>query len=310
VSGAWTTVGKAETYPDRPVRIIIPYGPGGIADVMLRMVAQKMQQKLGQPFVIDNRPGAAGVVGVTAAVKSTPDGYTLAMVGGGLTTAKALFKSLPYDLERDLVPISSTSYSSLVVATKAGSPYKTVSDLIAAAKANPGKLNLGSINPGSTQHLSGELFKTLAEISVTSIPYKTSPEALTALLRGDIDVLFEYQAPLEGALADKSITAVATTGPKRAPSLPDVPTVMESGLSTYEATSWNGLAAPVGTPPEIVALLNAAVADALAKPDVQDASVRFGMEARGCTVEELRARIRSDVAKWTKVIETAGIEKR
>ena len=154
----------AETYPVRPVRIIVPYGAGGIADLMLRLVAHKLSDKFGQQFVVDNRPGAAGIVGINAVVTSEPDGYTLAMIGGGLTTAKSLFKSLPYDLERDLVPISSTAFYGLVVATTAGSPYRTVGDVLAAAKANPGKLNFGTISAGSNQHLSGELFRSMAGI--------------------------------------------------------------------------------------------------------------------------------------------------
>ncbi len=301
---------RAQAYPSRQVRVIVPYGPGGIADVVMRLTAQKLSMKFGQQFYIDNRPGAAGVVGVMAAVNSAPDGYTLTMVGGGLTTAKALFKSLPYDLERDLVPLSTTSHYGLVLATKAGSRLKTVADVIAAAKASPGKLNFGSINPGSTQHLSAELFKSLTGINAVNVLYKTTPDLLTATLRGDIDVLFEYQAPLQGSLDDRQTVAIATTGAERAKSLPDVPTVAEGGVPGYEATSWNGLAAPAATPPDIVAVLNAAIIEAVAQPDVQQTSTRLGMESRGCSVEEMRARIKRDVAKWAQVIEAAGIEKR
>ena len=310
LAGLASAPAGAQTYPDRAVRIIVPYGPGGVADVMLRMVAQKLSVKLGQQFIIDNRPGAAGIIGISAVVSSAPDGYTLAMIGGGLTAAKSLFKSLPYDLERDLIPISTTAAYGIVIATKAGSPYKSVGDVVAAAKANPGKLNFGTINPGSNQHLSGELFKSMAGIDVATIPYKTTPALVTALLRGDIDVLFEYQAALQGALSDNQIMAIATTGPKRSSSLPNVPTVMEGGLPDYEVTSWNGLAAPAATPPDIVALLNRSVNEALALPDVQEATTKFGMEARGSTVDELRERIKRDVAKWAKVIAAAGIERR
>jgi tripartite-type tricarboxylate transporter receptor subunit TctC len=300
----------AASYPNRPVRIIVPYGAGGIADVTMRMVAEKLSEKLGQQFFIDNRPGAAGIIGIKAAVSAPPDGYTLAMIGGGLTAAKSLFKSLPYDLERDLVPISTTASYGIVVATKAGSPLKSVTDVIAAAKADPGKLNFGSINPGSNQHLAGELFKSLAGISVTSIPFKTTPELLTATLRGEIDVMFEYQTGLQGALTNKQITAIATTGRARSPSLPDVPTVAESGLAGYEVTSWNALAAPAGTAAEIVATLNRAINDALGLPDVKAAATRFGMDARGSSVEDLRERIRQEIAKWAKVVEAAGIERK
>jgi tripartite-type tricarboxylate transporter receptor subunit TctC len=300
---------RAASYPTHPVRIIVPYGAGGIADVTMRLVADKLSKKLGQQFLIDNRPGAAGIIGIKAAVSAAPDGYTLAMIGGGLTAAKSLFKSLPYDLERDLVPISTTAAYGIVVATKAGSPFKSVKDVIAAAKANPGKLNFGSINPGSNQHLSGELFKSLAGISVTAIPFKTTPELVTATLRGDIDVLFEYQAPLQGALSEGQIVPIATTGRERSSSLPNVPTVAESGLPGYDVTSWNALAAPTGTPDEVVAILNRAVNEVLELPDVKASAARFGMEARGSTVDDLRARIKHEIAKWEKVIAAAGIER-
>ena len=310
VSGAAAPPAAAETYPVRPVRIIVPYGPGGIADVVLRMVAQKLSEKFGQQFVIENRPGAAGIVGIQAVVTSAPDGYTLAMIGGGLTSAKSLFKTLPYDLEKDLAPISSTAYYSLVVATKQGSPYKTVRDVAAAAKANPGKLNFGTISPGSTQHLSAELFKSMSGIVVTMIPYKTTPELVTAVIRGDIDVAFDYQPGFEGGLSDGKITAIATTGSVRSLSLPEVPTVQEGGLSGYDVTSWNGLAAPARTPPEILALLNQGVNEALMDPGIKAASAKFGLEARGSTREEMRVRVRDDVAKWAKVIAEAGIERK
>jgi tripartite-type tricarboxylate transporter receptor subunit TctC len=310
LAAAGGTPARAQAYPSRPVRIIVPYGAGGIADVTMRMVAQKLSEKLGQQFIIDNRPGAAGVVGINAVVTSAPDGYTLAMIGGGLTAAKSLFKSLPYDLERDLVPISTTASYGLVVATKAGSRLKSVGDIIAAAKAEPGKLNFGSINPGSNQHLSGELFKSMAGITVTAIPFKTTPQLVTAMIQGDVDVLFEYQAALQGALGDRQIVAVATTASERAAALPDVPTVAESGLPDYEVTSWNGLAAPAATPPEVVGFLNRAVIEALALPDIQASATKFGMTARGCSVEEFRARIAREVVKWAKVVAEAGIEKK
>jgi tripartite-type tricarboxylate transporter receptor subunit TctC len=301
---------EAQTYPTRPVRIIVPYGAGGIADVTMRMVAEKLSAKLGQQFVIDNRPGAAGIIGIKAVTSSPPDGYTLAMIGGGLTAAKALFKSLPYDIERDLIPISTTASYGIVIATGAKSPFKSVKDVIGAAKASPGKLNFGSINPGSNQHLSGELFKSAAGITATTVPFKTTPELLTGAIRGDIDLLFEYQAGLQGPLSDGQIVAIATTGRERSPSMPDVPTVAESGLPDYEITSWNALAAPAGTPMEIVNLLNQAVNEALANPDVKAGAAKFGMDARGSGVDELRERIKQEVAKWAKVVEAAGLEKR
>lgn len=311
VTGLATGASPARAeYPERPVRIIVPYGAGGIADLMLRHVAQKLSVSLGQQFIIDNRPGAAGITAISAVVTSAPDGYTLAMIGGGLTTAKSLFKSLPYDLERDLIPISSTAYYSLVIAAGAGSPYRTVADVITKAKAEPGKINFGTISPGSNQHLSGELFRTLAGIDVTMVPYKTTPAVVTALIRGEIDVAFDYQAGFEGALSDNKIIAIATTGTERSQSLPDALTVAESGLPKYEVTSWNGIAAPARTPAEIVALLNRHVNDALRMPDVKEATAKLGMEARGSSVEELREKIAKDIVKWGEVIEAAGIPKK
>lgn len=301
---------SAQSYPARPVRIIVPYGAGGIADVTMRMVAEKLSVRLGQQFIVDNRPGAAGIIGIKAVLSSPADGYTLAMIGAGLSAAKALFKSLPYDLETDLIPISTTASYGIVIATRAESPLKSVKDVIAAAKANPGKLNFGSINPGSNQHLSGELFKSLAGISAATIPFKTTPELLTAAIRGDVDIMFEYQAPMQGQLNDRKIVAIATTARERSPSLPGVPTVAESGLPGYEISSWNALAAPKGTPMDIVALLNRAVNEVLNLPDVKAATARFGMEARGSSVEDLRERIRLEVVKWAKAVEAAGLQKR
>jgi tripartite-type tricarboxylate transporter receptor subunit TctC len=301
---------QAETYPSKPVRVIVPYGPGGIADVTMRMVAQNMSQHFGQQFFIENRPGAGGVVGMQAGKDAAPDGYTLVMLGGGLTIAKALFKSLPYDIEKDFTPVSTTASYGLVITTKAGSAYKNIPDVIAAAKAKPGKLNFGTINAGSAQNLSAELFRTMSGIDVTIVPYKTTPELANAVLRGDVDVAFEYYVGFQSPITNDQMTVLATTGRERASNLPNAPTVIESGVPGYEVTSWNGLAVPAGTPAEIVAVLNTAVANALKSPEVQKFSTAAGMDARGMAPEDLRNRIKSDVAKWAQVIEKAGIEKR
>ena len=301
---------RAETYPSKPVRVIVPYGPGGIADVTMRMVAQNLSQHFGQQFFIENRPGAGGVVGLQGANEAAPDGYTLVMVGGGLTIAKALFKSLPYNIETDFTPISTTASYGLVIATKAGLPYKTVKDVIAAAKANPGKLNFGTINAGSAQNLSAELFRTLAGIDATIIPFKTTPDLASAVLRGDVDVAFEYYIGFQSPIVNDQMIVLATTGSERASNLPNAPTVIESGLPGYDVTSWNGLAAPAGTPADIVTLLNRAVENALKSPEIQKFSSAAGMDARGMAPDDLRNRIKSDVAKWTQVIEKVGIAKR
>jgi tripartite-type tricarboxylate transporter receptor subunit TctC len=300
----------ADTYPSRPVRIIVPYGPGGIADVTMRLVTQDLSKRFGQQFFIENRPGAGGVVGMQAAEEAAPDGYTLVMIGGGLTIAKALFKHLPYNIETDFTPISTTASYGLVIVTKANSPYKTIKGMIAAAKAHPGTLNFGTINAGSSQNLSAELFRTMAGLDVTIVPYKTTPDLANAVLRGDVDVAFEYFAGLQSLITSSEVTVLATTGPERASNLPDVPTVIEGGVPGYEVTSWNGLAVRAGTPADIVTTLNRAVGDALKTPEVQTFSSKAGMDARGMSSADLSARIKSDVAKWAQVIDKAGIKKR
>ena len=300
---------EMEHYPSRPVRIVVPYGPGGIADVTMRMVAKQLSEHFDQQFFIDNRPGAGGILGMKAAEEAPADGYTLVMIGGGLTIAKALFKSLPYDIETGFVPISTTASYGLLIATKAGSPLKTVRDIIAAAKANPGKLNFGTINAGSTQHLSAELFRIMAGINVTTIPYKTTPELALAVLRGDVDVAFDYYPGFQSPIAEGRMVAVATTARERAVNLPAVPTVIESGLPGYEVTSWNGLAAPAGTSEDIIFVLNREVGEALKSPEVQKYSTEAGMDARGMSSKDLTARIKADVEKWTQLIAKAGIQK-
>jgi tripartite-type tricarboxylate transporter receptor subunit TctC len=304
------TAAQAETYPSRPVRIIVPYGPGGIADVTMRLVAQDLSKRFGQQFFIENRPGAGGVVGMQAAREAPADGYTLVMVGGGLTIAKALFKSLPYNIETDFTPISTTASYGLVIAAKAGSPYKTVGDVIADAKAHPGTLNFGTINAGSAQNLSAELFRTIAGLDVTIVPYKTTPDLANAVLRGDVNVAFEYFVGFQPAILSGQMIVLATTARERANNLPDVPTVIESGLPGYEVTSWNGLAVRSGVPADIVTRLNRAVGEALKSPEVQKFSNEAGMDARGMSPDDLQKRIKGDVAKWSQVIEKAGIKKR
>jgi tripartite-type tricarboxylate transporter receptor subunit TctC len=301
---------RADTYPSKPVRIIVPYGPGGIADVTMRLVAQDLSKHFGQQFFIENRPGAGGVIGMQAAREAPADGYTLVMVGGGLTIAKALFKSLPYNIETDFVPISTTASYGLVITTKVGSPYKTIEDVIAHAKAHPGTLNFGTINAGSAQNLSAELFRTMAGLDVTIVPYKTTPDLTSAVLRGDVDVAFEYFVGFQSSITNGQMNVLASTAHQRASNLPDVPTVIESGLPGYEVLSWNGLAVKAGVSADIVAQLNQAVGEALKSPEVQKFSNDAGMDARGMSSDELRKRIKADVLKWSQVIAQAGIAKR
>ena len=302
---------KAEAdYPDRPVTLIVPYAPGGVADVGMRLLGEKLSARLRQQFVVENRPGAAGIVAAQAAAAASPDGYTLLMTGNNTAIAAALFKSLPYNVLTDFASVSTAAFFNILLVTRAGSPLRSVQDVIAAARANPGKLNIGTINPGSTQNLAAELFTSTAGIKAAIVPFRTSPDMAGAIVRGDIDVAFEFYAAVDGLLADGKLLAIASAGVTRAAYLPNVPTVIESGLKDYEVTSWNGLSAPAGTPSAIIATLNQAVEDVIPSPDIQSKAAKMGMTMRWSTPEEMTARLRADIVKWGAVIDKAGIAKR
>ena len=297
-------------YPNRPVQLIVPYGAGGIADVGMRILADKLTGRLKQQFVVENRPGAGGIVAAKAGASAAPDGYTVLMTGNNNAISAALFKSLPYNILTDFASTSTTSFFDLLIVTKAGSPLKSVQDIVKAARANPGKLNVATINPGSTQNLAAELFRSTADIKITIVPFRTSPDMATALLRGDVDIAFEFYAAIQGQIADGKVVALASTGPKRTAYLPAVPTVQESGVQDYEVASWNGISVPAATPKPVIQVLTRAINDVLPDPAVQEKAKKLGMEMRGSTPQEMTARLRNDIAKWTAVIEKAGIPKR
>ena len=297
-------------YPNRPVSLIVPYAAGGVADVAMRLIGDKLSARLGQQFVIENRPGAGGIVAAQAAAAAPADGYTLLMTGNNTAIAAALFKTLPYNVLTDFASISTAAFFDLLVVTRAGSPLHSIADVIAAARANPGKLNVGTINPGSTQNLAAELFISTADIKAAIVPFRTSPDMTGALLRGDIDVAFEFYAAVHGLLADNKLVALASAGAIRTAYLPQVPTVIESGLAAYEVTSWNGLSAPAATPARIIATLNQAVKDAIPSADIQTRAAEMGMAMRASTPAEMTARMKADMSKWSAVIEKAGIAKR
>jgi tripartite-type tricarboxylate transporter receptor subunit TctC len=300
----------ANDYPDRPVSLIVPYAAGGVADVGMRLLGEKLSSRLSQQFVIENRPGAAGIVAAQAATTAPADGYTLLMTGNNTAIAAALFKSLPYDVLTDFASVSTVAFFDLLIVTRAGSPLHSVGDVIAAARANPGKLNIGTINPGSTQNLAAELFTSTAAIKATIVPFRASPDMASAALRGDIDVAFELYAAVEGLLADKKLVALASAGTARAAYLPEVPTVSESGLKDYEVTSWNGISVPAATPANVIATLNEAIKDVIPVPDIQKRAAAMGMAMRWSTPNDMTARMKADIAKWATVIANAGIAKR
>ena len=297
----------AQSYPSKPVRIFVPYGAGGVGDLTMRILAQKLSENAGQQFVIENRPGAGGSLSAKGALSAEPDGYSLAVTGNGQAISMTLFKARTYDVLTDFTQVSVTATFEILLAVKNDSPFKSLKDVLEFASKNPGKLNLGAINPGSTQNLSAHLFKQTTGADVTIIPFKTTPELVTAILRGDVHMGFDFYAGFQGAISDKQVRILATSGEHRNPLLKDVPTAIESGLPDYVVTSWNGLAARAGLPDPILRKLNKLIVTALEDPALQDKATRLGMDARGSTPEEMRDRMARDIVRWRSVIEKANI---
>jgi putative tricarboxylic transport membrane protein len=300
---------QAADYPNRPVQLIIAYGPGTVGDVSMRILAEKLTNALGKPFVVENRPGAAGVIAAKAAVMAAADGYTLLLTGNSYAIGTAWFKSVPYDVLKDFAPISMVASFDFFVAVKKGSNFKSMQDVLAYAKANPGKLNIATLSPGTTQNLAVELLKVAAGVNVTAVPFRSSPEAVNALLRGDVAIDMDSYAALRPFIDSGQIEVIASTGRKRAAFLPNVPTVIESGLPNFDVSSWNGIAAPAGVPAPIIAKLSKAVNDSLQTPEAQATGQKLGMEMRGSTPGELQDRLKSDIVKWSDLIEKAHIPK-
>jgi tripartite-type tricarboxylate transporter receptor subunit TctC len=304
-----TASAQAQTYPNRPVRVILPFAAGGMADITTRLVADKLGDKLGQRIIVDNQPGAGGISAARSVLASPADGYTLALVTNGTAISVPLFKTLPFDPLRDFAPISALGNFDLAMTVNAASPYRTLADLLKEAKASPGKLNVGTISVGSTQNLGAELLRSQTGDSFTIITYRTAPEAVIALLRNDIQLLVEYYATVKSGLEDGKLRVLATSGDKRSPMLPHVPTVAEAGVPGYVVTSWNALFAPAGTPPDIIAKLNRTVREVVALPDIKRRLLELGIEAQAGPPEEIAGRLKAEIAKWTKVIDDAKIPK-
>jgi putative tricarboxylic transport membrane protein len=296
-------------YPQKPVRVFVPYGPGGVGDLTMRLLADKLGQELKQQFVVENRPGAGGIVNMSEVMRARPDGYTLGEMGNGQAISMSLFQKLPYNVLTDFASISVAASFEMLLAVPDKSPYRSLKELVDAAQKDPGKINLGAINPGSTQNLSAHLFQQVTGAQYTVIPYRTTPDLVTALLRGDVDLGFDYYAALQAVIGPDKIRIIATSGEHRNPLLKDVPTASESGFPDYIVTSWNGLGAPARVPAEIVAILNAAVNKALSDPELRAKMISLGMEAGGSTSQQMHDRLAADAAKWREVIEKAGIPK-
>ena len=299
----------AQSYPNKPVRLILPFGAGGVADVTARLVTEKLGERLGQRFVIENMPGAGGINAARAVLAAPADGYTLALFSNGTAISVSLFKNLTFNPAADFVPVSSMGYFEFIFVTQAGTPYPTLAEFVKAAKQRPGGLNVGTINVGSTQNLAAQLFKSTAGVDVTIVPFRSSPEVLIALLRGDIQMAIENYSAVQSHIADKAAIAVSSSGPVRMTFLPELPTVKEAGGGDFEARSWNAIFAPKGTPPEVVKTLNAALREVLQAPDMKKRALDLGIDTKASSPEEILDRLKSDIGKWAEVIERAGIAK-
>ena len=296
----------AQDYPSRPVRIIVPFAPGGSADVFGRALAQRLQASLGQNFIVDNRPGGGSVIGTDAVAKAAPDGYTLLLMSNTHTVNESLIASKPFVLTRDFVAIAPISYSDLVLVTHPGVAARTLPELIKAAKARPGALSYASSGPGTPYHMAGELFKAMAGIAVVHIPYRGSAGARSDVLGGQLEMMFDAIPTMAEQIKAGKVRAMATTGRARSAVLPDVPTMNEAGVPGYEATIWLGLMAPKGTPVEVINKLNAEVGKITSNPEVRRAWAAQGTTAMTMGVDEFNRYLLDDISKWARIVKVSG----
>ncbi len=303
------TQAGAQGFPGKPIRLVVPNAPGGAADLTARAVGQKIGETLGQPVVIDNKPGAGGVVAGETVAKAVPDGHTLLLISSGTAVSAALFKSLPFDTAKDFIPVAPLATFDLVIVAPEGGRFKTLSELVAYARANPGKLNIGTPNVGTTQNLAAELFKSAAGIDVQIVPFNGTPAVINALRGGQIDAGLDILSPLLAQIRARVLHPLAITGDKRSRVLPEVPTAREAGVSGFVAASWNGLAVPAKTPKDIVERLNRDVVAALKDPVVKKKLEDLNLDPHPGTPEQAAAMLAGDMRRWSEVIERARIPK-
>ncbi|HSW21540.1 MAG TPA: tripartite tricarboxylate transporter substrate-binding protein [Burkholderiaceae bacterium] len=309
VLAAWAGARAEGTYPSRPITLIVPFGPGGIADLTARAVAKEMSVSLRQPIVIDNRPSAGAIVGAAAVAQAEPDGHTVLLLSNANAVSAGLFRKLPFDVQRDFAPVTTLGFFDLALFVARESPWQSVKDVIAQARAKPGRLTVGTIASGSTQHLAAELFKSMAQLDMVVVPYKGTPAVITALRAGEIDLAFEILGPMLPQISGGALRALAVTSDRRFAGLPAVPTVQESGLPGYAAASWNALAVPARTPPAAIQRLQGAAHEALALPSLRSQLQALGVRAQAGSPEELRRLLASEIERWSQVIESARIER-
>lgn len=296
-------------YPTRPVRVLVPFGAGGVADITARIIADRLGDKLGQRFVIENQPGPGGINAARSTLAGGNDGHTLALFSNGTAVSVNLFKDLRFDPVKDFTPISTLGFFDFILATNAGSRYQTLKDFIDYGKAHPGDMNVGTVVAGSTQNLSAELLKTATGLDFRIVPFRNTPDLMISLTRGDVDLMIDSYASLKSLLEDKKLRALASSGPARSAVTPDLPTAQEAGVPGYDVTSWNALFAPAGTPPDVIAKLQKTLVEILAEDEVKKKLLDLGIEARATTGADLTKRLNDDIAKWGAVIEKAGIQK-
>jgi tripartite-type tricarboxylate transporter receptor subunit TctC len=296
----------AQEWPARPVKIIVPFAAGGPADIYARFIGQRLQDALGQPFVVDDRPGAGSVVGTDVAAKSPPDGYTLLLMSNAHTVNESLIPNKPYALLRDFVPVAPINYSDLVLVTHPSVPVNSLAELIALAKSKPNGLNYASSGPGTPYHMAGELFKAMADVQIVHVPYKGSSGARTDTIGGQVQMMFDAVTTMSEHVKAGKVKALGTTGRERSAVMPNVPTIAESGVPGYEATIWLGLMAPKGTPPAIVTRLNAEIAKIVARADVRDEWAKQGAVPMSMSPDEFAKYANDDIAKWARIVKISG----
>jgi tripartite-type tricarboxylate transporter receptor subunit TctC len=306
LSGAATAQAQAP-YPNKPIRVVVPFGPGGFADITMRLVGQKLSERTGQQVVIENRPSAGGVIAAAAVTTAAPDGYTLFVLSSGIALSKSLLKSMPFDPVTAFTPVSTLALFDLLLLAKADSPMRDTADLLKTARGNPAAFNIGTINPGSTQNVTAELLRSATGIGMTIVPHRSSAEVLTSLLRGDTQIGVESYAALKSAIDAGQIRAIAASGGTRSPMQPNVPTLKESGIDAV-VEGWNSLVAPAGTPKEAISVLHAHVRAIIESDDFKKRMLDMGGEPKSSTPQELEARLKADIDMWAAVVKKAGLE--
>ncbi len=298
----------AQKYPSRPIRVMLPFAAGSVSDVTLRILADKLGTRLNTSIVVENQPRAGGTTAALAAKTATADGYTLVTFSSSTAISVSLLKALPYDPVADFMPISGISTFANIIAVNSGSNYRTLGDLLGAARERPGALNIGTTTVGSTNHLAANLLKSITGLNIVIVPFRTPGDLLTAVLRNDVDAIIQSYGALKSAVESNQIRALGITTPKRTAYAPDVPTVDEAGVTGFDVVSWNGAFAPIGTRPDVIATLNREMREALSDPELLQRYTELGLEPLPTTPDELSARLRAEIGKWGRVIRDAGIE--